>query len=205
MDQGRPLRSQKADEKESVKQKNEATKDDSGKADIDAMAPDIIKAIDNLKTDLKGDNNTLRQEITHLGQEINSKLDMLGEEVRSLLGQVDEAKSRLETVERWAAGTTEALSAILKQQKVLQHKLNDLESRSRRNNIRIFGVAEGEEGEHSVSEFAETLIQNELPVPTDMELKIQRAHRVGGPRPTPDNPQEPSLSTSKSSQPRSGF
>lgn len=49
---------------------------------------------------------------------------------------------------------TEALSSMLKQQKALQYKLINRESRSRCNNIRIFGVAEGEEGEDSVLEFA---------------------------------------------------
>ncbi len=74
---GRTLRSQKADEREPTKQKNTTTARDSrGKVDQGGMAPvDIIKAINDLKTDLKGDNNTLRQEITHLGQEIKGQLD----------------------------------------------------------------------------------------------------------------------------------
>lgn len=193
MDWGRTLRSQKVDEREPIKQKNTTTARDSGggggKVDQAAMAPaDIIRAINDLKTDLKGDNNTLRQDITHLGQEINGKLDMLGAEVRNLSDRVEEAESRVETVERWAAETTEALSSCLKQQKAMQHKLNDLESRSRRNNIRIFGVSEGEEGEDSVPEFVEALIRSKLPVPDDMELNIQRAHRTGAHRPAPDKP-----------------
>ncbi len=68
------------------------------------MVPtDIIKAINELKTDLKDNNNTLRQEITHFGQEINGKLDRLGAEVHNLSDRVEEAESRVETVERWAA------------------------------------------------------------------------------------------------------
>ncbi|KAI3374166.1 hypothetical protein L3Q82_006026 [Scortum barcoo] len=135
-----------------------------------------------------GNNNTLRQEITLLGQEINGKLDRLGTEVRNLSDRVEEAESRVETVERWAAETTEVLSSCLKQQKALQHKLNDIESRSRRNNIRIFGVAEGEEGEDSVPEFVEALIRSRLSIPGGMELNIQRTHRSGPHRPTPDKP-----------------
>ncbi|CAJ1059298.1 unnamed protein product [Xyrichtys novacula] len=94
MDWGRTRRNQKNDEKEPPKQKNTTTaRDSSGKVDQDNMAPaDIIKAINDLKTDLKGDNNTLRQEITHLGQEINGKLDMLGAEVHNLSDRVEEAE-----------------------------------------------------------------------------------------------------------------
>ena len=55
---------------------------------------------------------------------------MLGAEVCNLLHRVEQAESRVETVESWAAETTEALSTCLKQQKALQHKLNDLESHS---------------------------------------------------------------------------
>lgn len=153
------------------------------------MVPvDIIKAISELKTDVKGDNNTLQQEISCLGQEINGKLDMVGAEVCNLSDRVEEAESRVEAVERWAAEMTEALSACLQQQKALQHKLSDLESCSKCNNVCIFGVAEREEGEDSVPEFVEALIRSKLPIPDGMELKIQCAHRSSTQRPAPDKP-----------------
>ncbi len=187
MDGGRILRSQKIDEREPAKQKNTMTATENSES---GMAPtDIIKAINELKTDLKDDNNTLRQEITYLGQEINGKLDRLGAEVHNLSDRVEEAESRVETVERWAAEATEALSTCLKQQRALQHKLNDLESRSRCINIRIFGMAEGEEGEELVPEFIAALLRSKLLIPDSMELNIQRAHRSGPQRPAPDKPQ----------------
>ena len=37
----------------------------------------VINVIKELKTDLKGDNESLRHEIGHLGQVINGKLDNL--------------------------------------------------------------------------------------------------------------------------------
>lgn len=53
----------------------------------------------------------MRQDITHLGQEINGKPDLLGAEVHDLTYQVEEAESRVEVVERWPTETTEALSS----------------------------------------------------------------------------------------------
>ena len=67
--------------------------------------------------------------------------------------------------------------------------MNDLESCSRRNNIRIFGVAEREEGEDLVPEFIVALIWNKQPALVSMELNIQCAHRSGPQRPAPDKPQ----------------
>ena len=88
-------------------------------------------------------------------------------------------------MEGWTEEATETLCTYLKQQRFLQQKLTDLESRLRRNNIRIFGVAEGEEG-NSVQQFVEKFIKSELPASQDMDLKIQRAHRTLAPRSRPD-------------------
>lgn len=77
------------------------------------------------------------------------------------------------------------------QQKALQHKLTDLESRSRWNNIRIFGVMEGEEGEDPVLGFIDTLLTSKLPIPEELDLKIQRAHRSLTQKPPPDKPPRP--------------
>ncbi len=49
-------------------------------------------------------------------------------------------------VEEWTAAETEVLATCAKQDKALQAELTDLESCSRRNNIHIFGVTEGEDG-----------------------------------------------------------
>uniref|UniRef100_A0A1A8C155 Uncharacterized protein n=1 Tax=Nothobranchius kadleci TaxID=1051664 RepID=A0A1A8C155_NOTKA len=64
----------------------------------------------------------------------------------------------------------------MEQQKVLQQKFTDLESRSRRNNIRIFGVPEGVKGD-SLQLFLKEFLQRKLQLLQDMELNIQRAHR----------------------------
>ncbi|KAK9543184.1 hypothetical protein VZT92_000980 [Zoarces viviparus] len=132
---------------------------------------DIIRAIKELKTDLKGDNDCLRQEIIHMGQEINGKLDNLVTEMQSLSDRVGEAETRVEQVEGWAVEATGAICTCLEQQRILQQKLTDLESRSRRNNMRLFGVAEGEEG-NSVPQFIVKLLRSELPLPQELDLKI---------------------------------
>lgn len=82
---------------------------------------------------------------------------------------------------------TETIITVMKRQKTLQQKRTDLECRSRRNNIRIVGVAEGEEG-NSVIRFMSVLLKRELPLPTDLDFKIQWAHRSLTLKPRPDTP-----------------
>lgn len=80
------------------------------------MSADVIKAINELKTNLKGDNDSLRQEFNHWGQEINGKLDNLVTEMQTLSDRVGEAETRVEQVEGWAEemtmyGSTKSLAA----------------------------------------------------------------------------------------------
>lgn len=155
-----------------------------------ADSKSIISAINELKTDLKGDNESLRRELNTLGQEINSKLDGLATDVQSLNDRVGEVEARVETVEIWAAEASEALASCLEQRRSMQLKLTDLESRSRRNNLRIFGVAEGEEG-NSVPQFIDKFLRSKLPIPMGEDLKIQRAHRSLAQKPRPEAPPRP--------------
>lgn len=110
--------------------------------------------------------------------------------MQSLSDRLDEAESWVEQVEGWTEEATETLCTYLKQQRSLQQKLTDLESRSRRSNIRIFGVAEGEGG-NSILQFVEKFIKSELPASQDMDLKIQQAHRTLAPRSRPNAPPRP--------------
>lgn len=104
-----------------------------------------------------------------------ANLTILRQKCKVFSDRVEEAEAQIEQVEGWVGEATKALSSCLEQRRVLQQKLMDLESRSRRNNICIFRVAEGEE-ENSVPQFIEKLLKCELPLLQDMDLKIQRAH-----------------------------
>lgn len=69
----------------------------------------------------------------------------------------------------------------------MQEKVTDLEGRSRRNNIRIFGIPEEAE-ENSTSKYVERLLKTELQLPEETELHIQRAHRALTRKPSPNAP-----------------
>uniref|UniRef100_H3AYY0 L1 transposable element RRM domain-containing protein n=1 Tax=Latimeria chalumnae TaxID=7897 RepID=H3AYY0_LATCH len=66
----------------------------------------------------------------------------------------------------------------------LWDRVQDLENRSRRNNIRILGVPEGAEGNNlSGTAFLLTLLRDCLPLPDAGDMEIERAHRTLGPKP----------------------
>ena len=58
----------------------------------------------------------------------------------------------------------------------------DLESRSRQNNLRIYGIPEGKEGK-SVAHFVSELLEKQLGLPPGVDLQIQQAHRALIPKP----------------------
>ena len=146
----------------------------------------ILKAISELKMELSGFNDGLKQELSQLGQEINGKLDKISSEVQSLNERVEEVEGRVEKVERWAEAVTEELCASLAREKALMSLLDENNQRSRRCNIRIFNCGEHEEKDVPMPVFVEKLLRSKLQLPETLELKIQRAHRSKPQRPPPD-------------------
>ena len=84
-------------------------------------------------------------------------------------------------MEEWALGAKEALCHSINIQESIQAKLTDLEARSRRNNISLYGIPEDAEGDN-MQDFIESFIQSKLPL-CDTELGIQLCHRALSPKP----------------------
>lgn len=156
---------------------------------------DIIKEIHSLKAEFKTEFATFKKDITQemkdefdsFKKDINTKLAETANELASHETRLEEAEKRLEEMERWNLAAKDALIQSLQQQRNIQTKLADLEGRSRRNNIRIFGLKEGSEG-NSVLQCVEDLLRAELSLPPDSALNIQRAHRALVPKPGPEKP-----------------
>lgn len=68
---------------------------------------------------------------------------------------------------------------LAKRQAEVDFKLMDLEGRSRRDNVRIYGVIEGaEDNAPSIISFVETLLEKGLALPSPTALGIETAHRA---------------------------
>lgn len=135
---------------------------------IQSMKADICNSIEaavkGLQTDIAAVKSELSTTTAALQQTINLQ------------------EERLAAVEESATKTSDGLadmevtmSALKGEIRALQSKCEDLENRSRRNNLRIVGIAEGEEGRTPT-----TFISNLLKDLFDFEDQplIDRAHRL---------------------------
>lgn len=153
----------------------------------------IAKEIQNFKTELKSQfvsfkeeiKKEMREELEDFKKGINQKLTETTKELASQATRIELAEQRVSEIEDWDMDVKEALTQALKQQRVLQNR--DQEGRNRRNNICIFGLAEGAEGT-STTQFIKRLLTTELSLPAESDLQIQRAHRSLMPRPASDKP-----------------
>lgn len=82
------------------------------------------------------------------------------------LGDTEDKTARLERM----------ASFLLHKEAKLTAKCEDLESRSRRNNMRIHGIPEGSEKNNMIG-FVTDFIHSSLQIPDDTDIRIERAHR----------------------------
>lgn len=132
---------------------------------------------------------TILQELRDFRRENADSLRGIKEDIKTTNKRIDEAEGRISEAEDKVQVMEEALLEMLKLQETLETRIIDQESRSRRENIRIHGIPEGsEDNSTSVAAFIEGLLREKLEIPTTSELKIERAHRSLGTKPTPESP-----------------
>ena len=171
---------------------------DAGRQNMETKLDKISKQMDDALKGVRDEMARLREEMGQIRTEATQSLDSCREETRNRIAAVemdirDQRKDmglveeRIGETEEWNTEAQDFITTLIEQQSKLQEKLTDLEGRSRRNNIRIWGVKEGLEGD-SAKKYIEELIDKELDVPGGGELQIQRAHRAPAPRPAENKP-----------------
>lgn len=185
---------------EDIEGGEESHVDDGQAAKANEVANPGMKAIQNeiraLRSDFKSDlgefrlsfRDDMRKELNEFREEINQKLQEFTGDLQTTKARVTEAEQRIADIEEWDVAASDALIQALENQKALQAKLTDLEARTRRNNLRVYGIPEGSEGSN-LAEFVTKLIKSELgPLLADTDLGIQRCHRALAPKPPGDAP-----------------
>lgn len=116
---------------------------------LDSISKQIEAMQSELKTDLtifKEDIATqIKNELTEFKEDINQKLVKIHTEVGQQNDKIDAVKNRTEEFELWSTEAKSNMQEIIKEHKFMTEKLDDLESRSRRNNLRIYGIPEDAE------------------------------------------------------------
>lgn len=129
---------------------------------------DIMKAILSFKQDF-------HTEMDGMLAEINT----VQFDVKQCSGRISEAEQRISTAEDTINRLEAVVDKLEKKAKLLANKVDDLECRSRRNNVRVLGIPEGEEGSDPCS-YMERWFADNLDITPPV---LERAHRITGQNP----------------------
>ena len=136
-----------------------------------------------------GDLGLILKELREFRKDNNQQLKEIREEINKTNTRIEEAERRIDATETRLQVAEDTVQELLHLQIHLDAKLTDLESRSRRENIRIHGVKEGaEENSPSMAVYVERLLREGLELPAELELRVERAHRSLMPKPPGEAP-----------------
>lgn len=96
--------------------------------------------LSSLKTDLKEDLTSLHQDMERKFRENSNVLE-------DQKASPAEAQARIVELEEWNTEANASLQSMLTHTRTMQDKITELEARSRRNNMRIFGLLEEREND----------------------------------------------------------
>lgn len=137
----------------------------------EASLENILSAIKEFRQDNQRQLGEIKAEIN----KSNIRLDQAE-------GRIEEAETRIQNVET-------VVGELVQLQEQLSDRLTDQENRSRRQNIRLFGIPEGSEDNSTMTAFLEELFKSQLQLDPSTDLQIERAHRALVPKPT--DPKKP--------------
>lgn len=135
---------------------------------MDSLKADIFEKIDSLSSQLRSEISSVRTELKESIEPLQEKIGQHAQTIQDLELAATDHSGRITELEATVSG----LSARVKH---LDDRCEDLEGRSRRNNIRLVGVPEGLEGPRP-TEFVAQLLKETLRL--DEKPLLDRAHRT---------------------------
>lgn len=145
---------------------------------LESFKSDICHTIESAVQGLQADMVAVRSELSTTTGAMQQTINLQEERLAAVEDSATKTSDTLAELE----ATVAAMKGEIQR---LQDKCEDLENRSRRNNLRIIGIAEGEEG-NTPTEFVSNLLKDILDL--DEKPLIDRAHRLTLSRPKPGSP-----------------
>lgn len=142
--------------------------------------------MENMRTDIVSQfeqivSGAIKKEIAAACDPLVKEISTQGLTIASLESTADDHDTQLTSLQATVTSLTERVG-------ILSERCEDLEGRSRLNNIRLVGIAEGCEGPRP-TEFVSTLLQNLLGL--DNAPALDRAHRTLRAKPKDGEPPRP--------------
>lgn len=108
---------------------------------------------------------------------LEASIKELGDNMTKLENRTAEVEDRISANEDTVRRHKRALRYLLHNEMDLTAKCDDMQNRLRRNNLRIYRVPEGSEGQDTKA-FVKELLQSALQLPPELNINIERAHRA---------------------------
>ncbi|KAL0195044.1 hypothetical protein M9458_008616, partial [Cirrhinus mrigala] len=151
-----------------------------------------------------GPENEMSQDIANIYTMLKKISDDMGgiEDIRrtttsvesklsALITRIDDVEKRVEFLKETENERQRNPSASKCELDQLKDKVEDMENRNRQNNLRVIGVSEGKEG-GNMMRYMGDLISTVFDT-SGRQMEIERAHRVFGSRPNPEDRPRPIL------------
>lgn len=161
------------------------------------------------KTDRMADTNKdtpawaleLMTQVTSIKETFDSKFDVLKDsiqdvkkDIRAVLHRLNNAESRIESLEVSFETDKSAISELSKNVEHLKTRVIQLESHSRRNNVVFLGLTEGLLEREDQKQVMDQILRYILDAaPGDRAPEVERQHRSFRPCPDPSEPPRPYL------------
>ncbi len=124
--------------------------------------------------------------ITALLNTVIARLDSIDQRVMKLENERDALNTRIGDLEGSAVEVNLSLEEIKEKQKrcvgndeidILKRRIDELNNRSRRNNVVFWGIPEKSEKSADCCDFIKDFISNHMKVENSVDIEIERAHR----------------------------
>lgn len=187
---GKNVKDKAKKEKKKARQDGEHLEvEEASNIQIDSMAneDDLDEADDEILDPDKNSNQDIMKAILSLKSGLYKKIDGVQatiadvkKQIQDCTGRIEHAEQRISDAEDDVNKLTSKVSTLESTVKSLADKVDDLECRSRRNNVRLVGLPEKTEGQDA-TEFLEKWIPEALNMEPREGLVVERAHRIGAP------------------------
>lgn len=180
-----------------------SSKPTASKADVTEVIIDSIKnlelslqaKLDNVLRVVNNQATTLQRQEELLQKMRNEQLD-IRQKMDSLHKEVEETKAMSKSSIDSVCALTDECNKMTDTINALETEVDRLESYSRRNNVKLFGIPEAEGYKEDCAEAARNILLTYLPDKEWTDDVIERAHRVGKRNHSNDNPR-PIIATFK--------
>lgn len=157
-------------------------------AEIKSVASRVYDMDESVSTRLDVIDGSLSEIKTSVAS-VEGSLSALSYRVTDLEKRVEEAEERISATEDSLNARDTGIAAMSKTVEQMQLKIDDLENRGRRKNLKIINLPEKTEGSTPLADFLQTTLPTLVGLPSDYPtLEIERAHRALAPAPAPDKP-----------------